>query len=288
MANCPKCTLFNPAGTARCEACGHIFGIECQSCTYLNPPGERHCLMCSANICQCETCRYERGELNLNDLRDMMIDEFVSPYSNWNINHDLGFTMEQIKTALQKYFRSPMAIPSNCIEAYVTMIQDRLDSNADSICLNLLIPCLRDFMLNKMVAVDAIEQAVVERWTMDQASKPNPASNDVVSFFEKLPIQESKESTCFCAGDDCNEVTLPCCGNNVHLHCIKKWFKENGTCPYCRNDFKEYVEADKTSEINSVVSTVLKEMVDIVSRDVARDVSRDVSNDVSNVQVSSR
>ena len=84
----------------------------------------------------------------------------------------------------------------------------------------------------------------IENWYIEQEKKPKAVSKKTIEKFNKLESENVNvnvnENECFCGDSNIKDkvIKMPCCSKKLHLGCIKKWFENNNTCPYCRKIFE--------------------------------------------------
>jgi len=136
--------------------------------------------------------------------------------------------------------------PCDCLRCHIlafkSAIIDYLEhpENITTIRQNIIIPTITMLLEEYNVDTSELETSTMEEWYLQQENKPRPASEEIIKEFQNLPKLELKTHECFCgdSSDIKNIIEMPCCKKNVHLDCLLEWFKNNNTCPYCKNKYE--------------------------------------------------
>ena len=75
---------------------------------------------------------------------------------------------------------------------------------------------------------------------LNKKKKQKAVSKKTIEKFNNLDSENENENECFCGDSNKKDkiIKMPCCSKKLHLGCIKKWFKNNNTCPYCRKIYE--------------------------------------------------
>ena len=134
--------------------------------------------------------------------------------------------------------------PCNClschINSYINIIILKLENpnEINPIMNTIIIPTIEKILTENLIDIYEIQLKTIENWYIEQEKKPKAVSNKTIEKFNNLDSENENE--CFCGDSNVKDkiIKMPCCSKKLHLGCIKKWFKNNNTCPFCRKIYE--------------------------------------------------
>ena len=148
------------------------------------------------------------------------------------------YRLLDIEDQLKRIYSRPCDCVGCHINAYINIIRLKLENQneVNPIMNTIIIPTIEKILIENLIDIYDLQLKTIEYWYIEQEKKPKGVSKEIIEYFSNLKSEYKNGNECFCGDTKKSDkvIKMPCCSKKLHLFCIKKWFKTNNTCPYCR------------------------------------------------------
>ena len=148
------------------------------------------------------------------------------------------YRLIDIENQLKRIYSRPCDCLQCHINSYINIIRLKLENQNEinPIMNTIIIPTIEKILIENLIDIYELQLITIENWYIEQDKKPKSVSEKTLEQLDNLISENNDKNECFCGDTNKKEkiIKMPCCSKKLHLGCIKKWFKSNNTCPYCR------------------------------------------------------
>lgn len=170
------------------------------------------------------------------------INCLLQPFIIYMRKNGYFYRLVDIENQLKRIYSRPCNCLSCHINSYINIIRLNLENpnEINPIMNTIIIPKIEEILYENFIDIYDLQLKTIENWYIEQEKKPKAVSKKTIEKFANLDSENENENECFCGDSNIKDkvIKMPCCSKKLHLGCIKKWFKNNNTCPYCRKIYE--------------------------------------------------